>query len=202
LKPHNQYEMMIFLAHVSHQSDGLKTYVESCAQSSACADDYQKSWCPPIEARLGKQYYGRGWLSLSYPCNYHNAGQALGVDLLADPNQVASSHKLACATALWFWKVNHMDQPARQGNFGVTTRIMNKTECGQLTLQQARIRDAPVPVLIDSNRGSWLGIDSTRGLENGIEPNRGLEKKNRLESWTRKIEPTRIERIEGGIDSN
>ena len=96
LEPQSQYEMMIFLAHVSHESDGLKTYIEPCVQSDSCAKDYQKSWCSPIEARLGKQYYGRGWFRLSYPCNYHNAGQALGVDLLADPDLVATSNKLAC----------------------------------------------------------------------------------------------------------
>lgn len=132
--------MMIFLAHVLHESDGLKTYIEPCVQSGTCAEDYQKSWCSPIEAHLGKQYHGRGWFRLSYPCNYHNAGQALNVDLLAHPDQVASSHKLACATALWVWNANHMDQPAQQGNLGVTTLIIDKTECGQPTLQEARIK--------------------------------------------------------------
>ena len=32
-----------------------------------------------------------------------------------------------------------MDQPARQGHFGVTTRIIHKTEGRRITLQQARV---------------------------------------------------------------
>jgi predicted chitinase len=138
-KPQNQNEIMIFLAHVSHETDGLKTFIEYCAQKGECTNHYQHSWCSPIQGHPGKQYYGRGWFQLSYPCNYHHAGQALGVDLLGNPDQVVHSQKLACATALWFWNANNMAQPAREGNFGTTTRIINKIECGGTPEQQARI---------------------------------------------------------------
>ena len=53
-------------------------------------------------------------------------------------------------------------------------------------------RDAPVPIRIESNRDSWIGIDSNRGTEHGIDWNRLGSKKNR--TW--------IEGIESGIDSN
>ncbi|CAF1591733.1 unnamed protein product, partial [Adineta steineri] len=85
----NRDELIMFLAHVSHETDGLKTYEEYCGQSGACANDYQDSWCPPVQAEPGKQYYGRGWFQLSWPCNYNTAGQALGVDLLKNPEKVA-----------------------------------------------------------------------------------------------------------------
>ncbi|CAF1060314.1 unnamed protein product [Didymodactylos carnosus] len=124
--------------HVSHESDGLKTYIEYCGQSGACANNYQGSWCA-IQARPGKHYYGRGWFQLSWPCNYHAAGQALGADLLGNPDLVAQSDRLACATALWFWNANGMAGPAQQGNFAATTRIINGAlECGQ-SYQQNRI---------------------------------------------------------------
>lgn len=130
---------MIFLTHVAHETDGLKTYTKYCAQIGLCKNNYQSSWCSPIEAHPSKQYYGRGWFQLSWPCNYYNAGQVLGVDLLADPDQVTSSHKLACAVALWFWNVNQMDKPAREGNFGATTRIINQIEYESIDRQKARI---------------------------------------------------------------
>jgi predicted chitinase len=138
-QPQNQDELMMFFGHVSHETDGLKTYEEYCGQSGKCADDYQDSWCQPVQAEPGKQYYGRGWFQLSWPCNYNAAGNALGVDLLRNPEQVADSDTLAAATALWFWNANNMGQPARNGNFGGTTQIINRIECGQTPQQENRI---------------------------------------------------------------
>ena len=75
-------------------------------------------------------YYGRGWFQLSSPCNYHAAGKALGVDLLSNPDAVEKQPSLAVRTAAWFYKTNKMDEPARRGDFGATTRIINgELEC-------------------------------------------------------------------------
>jgi hypothetical protein len=131
--------MIIFLSHVAYETNGLKTYIESCAELGLCNNNYQSSWCSPIEPHPDKQYYGRGWLHLSWPCNYYNAGQVLGVDLLSDPDQVASSHKLACAIALWLWHLNQIDKPAQEDNFGATTRIINQIECQSINRQKGRI---------------------------------------------------------------
>jgi len=130
---------MMFFAHVSHETDGLKTYEEYCGQSGACANDYQDSWCPPVQGQPGKTYYGRGWFQLSWPCNYHDAGQALGLDFLQNPEQVAESDVYAAATAMWFWKANNMGESARHGNFAETTRKINKIECGNTPQQTNRI---------------------------------------------------------------
>jgi chitinase len=138
-KPQNQDELIMFFAHVSHETDSLKTYEEYCGKSGECADDYQDSWCPPVQAEPGKQYYGRGWFQLSWPCNYNAAGKAIGIDLLKNPEKVAESDTLAAATALWFWNANNMGQPAREGNFAATTQIINKIECGPTPQQNRRI---------------------------------------------------------------
>ncbi|CAF1376746.1 unnamed protein product, partial [Adineta ricciae] len=77
-----------------------------------------------------KLYYGRGWFQLSWPCNYHAAGRSLGVDLLSDPDLIEKQQDLAVKTAIWFYKTNKMDVPAKQGDFAATTRIINgKLEC-------------------------------------------------------------------------
>ncbi len=93
----------------------------------AC-NNYQNSWCS-IQPISNKQYYGRGWFQLSYPCNYWNAGQALNLDLLSNPDLVVQSDRIAVATAIWYYKTTGMNEPASQGDFANTTHILNKYEC-------------------------------------------------------------------------
>jgi hypothetical protein len=71
----NENELMIFFAHVSHESDGLKTLEEYCGKDGSCADRYQggfDTWCTQIQAAEGKKYFGRGWFQLSWPCKSAN----------------------------------------------------------------------------------------------------------------------------------
>ncbi|CAF3339864.1 unnamed protein product [Rotaria socialis] len=124
--PNNKDEAAVFLAHVYHETDGLKTMREYCAPG--CGPQYSSSWCS-INAAPGKYYYGRGWFQLSYSCNYYNAGQSLGVDLLNNPDLVATNLMIAVKTAVWFFKTNNMEGPARRGDFAATTRILNPIEC-------------------------------------------------------------------------
>ncbi|CAF1142843.1 unnamed protein product [Rotaria sordida] len=126
-QPVNSTEAAIFLAHVSHETDGLKTLAEYCSKQGTC-NNYQTSWCS-IEARPNKKYYGRGWFQLSYPCNYYNAGKALGFDLLNNPDLVSKIDKIAALTAIWYFKETEMNQLAQQDNFGGTTRKLNEYEC-------------------------------------------------------------------------
>jgi predicted chitinase len=67
---------------------------------------------------------------LSYPCNYNAAGQALGLDLLNNPDLVDHEQDVAVKTAVWFFQSNNMVGPAREGDFAATTRIINgRVEC-------------------------------------------------------------------------
>lgn len=103
---------------------------------------YQSSWCD-IEALDNIQYYGRGWFQLSYPCNYHNAGKAIGLDLLKNPNLVSESEKIAASTAIWYFKETGMDKLAQEGFFANTTRKLNEYECqgkAGYHMQAARIK--------------------------------------------------------------
>ncbi|CAF3297812.1 unnamed protein product [Rotaria socialis] len=121
-KPSNKEEAAVFLAHVFHETDGLKTIREYCAPG--CGSHYAGSWCD-IQSVPNKLYYGRGWFQLSWPCNYHAAGRALGVDLLNNPDLVEQQQDLAVKTAIWFYNANNMAGPAKQGDFAATTRIIN-----------------------------------------------------------------------------
>ncbi|CAF3562370.1 unnamed protein product [Rotaria socialis] len=126
-KPVNSREAAVFLAHVSHETDGLKTLNEYCSQKNTC-NNYEISWCS-IEANPNRKYYGRGWFQLSYPCNYYSAGKALGLDLLNNPDFVSRTDRIAASTAIWYYKETGMDKLAQQDNFGGTTRKLNEYEC-------------------------------------------------------------------------
>ncbi|CAF2921113.1 unnamed protein product [Rotaria sp. Silwood2] len=126
-KPINSTEAAIFLAHVSHETDGLKILAEYCSKQDTC-NNYQTSWCS-IEARSNMKYYGCGWFQLSYPCNCYNAGKALGLDLLNNPDLVSKVDKITASTAVWYFKETEMNQLAEQDNFGGTTQKLNEYEC-------------------------------------------------------------------------
>nr|CAD1821287.1 unnamed protein product [Ananas comosus var. bracteatus] len=99
----------------------------------------------------GKEYYGRGPFQLSYNINYGQSGKALGVDLLNDPDLVATDPTISFETALWFWMTPQLAKPSchdvitdrwipsyfdilhgRLPGFGVTTNIINGAlECGR-----------------------------------------------------------------------
>ncbi len=104
----------------------------------AC-NNYQLSWCS-IQIPPDLKYYGRGMLKLSYPCNYYNAANALGLNLLNNPDLVHQSDKIAAATAIWYYKETSMNEFAEQGDFAGTTQRLNKSQCSNNVVQMARVR--------------------------------------------------------------
>jgi predicted chitinase len=92
-------EAAAFLANVHHETGGLQ-YIREINQanwSHYCQAGGQYPCAP------GQQYYGRGPIQLSWNYNYGAAGQALGLNLLADPDMVARDATVAWQTAMWFW---------------------------------------------------------------------------------------------------
>uniref|UniRef100_A0ACD5TH24 Uncharacterized protein n=1 Tax=Avena sativa TaxID=4498 RepID=A0ACD5TH24_AVESA len=109
-------------------------------------DPNQAEWpCAP-----GKTYIGRGPMQLSWNYNYGQAGSALGVDLLNNPDLVETDPMLSFETALWFWMTPQANKPSshdvitdqwtptptdiaagRVPGYGVITNIINGgLECG------------------------------------------------------------------------
>jgi chitinase len=134
-------EVAAFLANVAHET-GRLVYVEEivkgpyCQPSAACP-------CAP-----GKQYFGRGALQLSWNYNYCAAGSALGVNLQANPDLVATTPRLAWLTGMWFWMTssgagNQKPHDAiNTTGFGETIRAINGSlECngGNRGAVQARV---------------------------------------------------------------
>ncbi|MFJ9041092.1 glycoside hydrolase family 19 protein [Streptomyces sp. NPDC102406] len=93
-------EAAAFLANVSHETGGLVHVVEqNTANYPHYCDTSQSYGCPAGQSA----YYGRGPIQLSWNFNYKAAGDALGIDLLHNPNLVQTDPAIAWKTGLWYW---------------------------------------------------------------------------------------------------
>ncbi|XP_006655296.2 chitinase 2 [Oryza brachyantha] len=150
-------EVAAFLGQTSHETtggwptapDGPFSWGYCFKQEQNPPSDYcqpSAEWpCAP-----GRQYYGRGPIQLSFNFNYGPAGRAIGVDLLNNPDLVATDPVVSFKTALWFWMTPQAPKPSshdvitgqwapspadisggRLPGYGVITNIVNGgLECG------------------------------------------------------------------------
>ena len=72
----------------------------------------------------GYRFRGRGCIQLTGSDNYFHAGKALGVDLWADPNLVATP-QYAALTAGWFWSTHKCNEAAANQDWTRLTKIIN-----------------------------------------------------------------------------
>lgn len=112
------------------------------------------SYCSPnptYPCAPGKQYYGRGPIQISWNYNYGQCGRAIGVDLLKNPDLVATDPVISFKTGLWFWMTPQSPKPSchdvitgrwnpsgadkaagRVSGYGAITNIINGgLECGK-----------------------------------------------------------------------
>ena len=90
-------EAAAFFANIYHETDGLEVTRESNQANCGLYCD------PAAPCAANRLYYGRGPIQLSWNYNYLAAGEALGVDLLHNPDIVAEDAAVGWATAFWFW---------------------------------------------------------------------------------------------------
>nr|CAB97002.1 putative class I chitinase [Phaseolus vulgaris] len=106
---------------------------------------------PQFPCAPGQQYYGRGPIQLSWNYNYAQCGRAIGVDLLNNPDLVATDSVISFKSALWFWMTAQSPKPSshdvitsrwtpssadvaarRLPGYGTVTNIINGgLECGR-----------------------------------------------------------------------
>ena len=149
-------EIAAFFGNVQQESGGLQ-YIEEIDKSGDYCDETKTQYpCAP-----GKAYYGRGPIQLSYNYNYGECGQDLGLNLLANPDQVAQDGTVAFKTALWFWMKRNC-HGAIIGNppsFAGTIRIINgAVECGHGTDQR-----------VENRVSAYTRFCSTLGVQPGTD---------------------------------
>ncbi|MGV8899426.1 MAG: chitinase [Burkholderiaceae bacterium] len=128
-------EASAFLANVNQETGGLQ-YIRESNQANWPLYCQSSSQAP---CAAGQQYYGRGPIQLSWNYNYNAAGQALGLNLLADPDMVARDATVAWKTAMWFWMTQNSGAAVTPHNamvnsvgFAETIRAINGgLECGK-----------------------------------------------------------------------
>ncbi|RWR90609.1 class I chitinase [Cinnamomum micranthum f. kanehirae] len=159
-------EIAAFLAQTSHETtggwpnapDGPYAWGYCFKEERDNPGDYcnaSTEW--PCAA--GKKYYGRGPIQISYNYNYGPAGNAIGSDLLNNPDLVATDAVISFKTAFWFWMTPQSPKPSshdvitggwtpsdadraagRLPGYGVITNIINGgLECGKGT--DSRVED-------------------------------------------------------------
>lgn len=128
-------EAAAFLANIGHESGDLR-YVREINQANY---SHYCDWGQPYGCPAGQSaYYGKGPMQLSWNFNYKAAGDSLGIDLLNNPEWVATDPAISWMTAIWYWMTQsgpgymtpHNAMVNNHG-FGETIRSINGAlECG------------------------------------------------------------------------
>ncbi|XP_010113258.2 endochitinase CH25 [Morus notabilis] len=144
-------ELAAFFGQTSHETTG--------GWPSAPDGPYAWGYCFVTEIGNNDRYRGRGPFQLTYDYNYNQAGEAIGVDLINNPDLVATDPVVSFKTAIWFWMTPQGNKPSshnvivgkwtpsdadksagRAPGYGVITNIINGgLECGKG--QDARVAD-------------------------------------------------------------
>jgi len=108
-----------FLAQLIHES-GSFNYTKELA--SGVAYEY-RSDLGNTQKGDGPLYKGRGFIQLTGRANYDHYGKALGVDLLSNPELVATEYPADVSG--WFWDTHNINALADADNINAVTRMIN-----------------------------------------------------------------------------
>ena len=158
-----------FIAQVGHESGHLTCLVENLNYS---ADALRRNWPSRFSVELasavarkpeqianiaygnrlgnsgpsdGWKYRGRGLIQITGKNNYRACGEALGLDLIAEP-ELLEKPQHACMSAAWFWAINGLNTLADAGRFDVITQRINGGQNGATDRQTLYARALKVMV--------------------------------------------------------
>ncbi|NUU35158.1 glycoside hydrolase family 19 protein [Pseudomonas sp. C2B4] len=118
-----------FIAQVGHESGQLR-YVREIWGPTPTQAKYEG------RADLGNtapgdafKYRGRGLIQITGWANYAACGEALGIDLVSQP-ELLEQPQYACLSAAWFWASRGLNTLADAGDFDKITRRINGGQNG------------------------------------------------------------------------
>jgi putative chitinase len=143
-----------FIGQCMHESGGFKHLIENLNYSAKGLvatwpsrfpnEEYAEEYaCKPeriagkvYNGRMGNEsaedaakYIGRGLIQLTGKENYANCGLGIGVDLLSNPDWLATP-KYAALSAGWYWNKRNLNSDADSGNVASMTRKINGGNIG------------------------------------------------------------------------
>lgn len=113
-----------FLAQIGHESGGLHWVVELWGPTLAQSRYEGRVDLGNTEPGDGVRFRGRGLIQTTGRANYDRTGDALGVDLIGQPELLAQP-ELAARSAAWFWREHGLNELADAGDFMRITRRIN-----------------------------------------------------------------------------
>lgn len=122
-------ELAAFLSQCAHETMDFKHMKE--IGGSLDFKKYDIRFAPNKAKALGNtkpgdgaKYKGRGYIQLTGKYNYKKAGQALGLDLVKDP-QLVEKPEVAAKVAVWYWQERVRDKVGNFGNVKDVTKGIN-----------------------------------------------------------------------------
>lgn len=113
-----------FIAQIGHESGQLK-YVKEIWGPTVAQTRYEgRADLGNTEPGDGSKYRGRGLIQITGRANYKACGDALGLDLINQP-ELLEKPQHACMSAAWFWATKGLSTLADEGKFETITRRIN-----------------------------------------------------------------------------
>lgn len=96
-------------------------------------------------------YYGRGYIQLTWERNYKAAGEALGIDLLGQPD-LALDPTQAARIFAWYFRTMHIEKAANAQDWEKVRHLVNGGDTGM-----THFKCAVVSLLTAMSGGSDVG---------------------------------------------
>ena len=122
-----------FIAQVGHESGQLRFVREIWGPTAQQVGYEGRADLGNTVKGDGSKYRGRGLIQITGRANYVACGEALGLDLINNP-QLLEQPQYAAMSAAWFWSMKGLNTLADQSDFVRITRRIN----GGLTGQEDR----------------------------------------------------------------
>jgi predicted chitinase len=112
-----------FIAQIAHETGGFK-WLQELGDDAYFARYDGREDLGNTEPGDGPRFHGRGFLQITGRFNYEKAGNALGLDLINDPDQAAKPD-VGARIAAWYWRTRNLNYFADKNDFITITRRIN-----------------------------------------------------------------------------